>query len=429
MNLVTRARLFIAAALCCFMFAPVALAQKTDPAALNRFMQKYQSYKSSFARFRFTINPSQLADPGVNFWAGQLAAADASIMGRPNDALFYFPIASPAPGNLPDPAQYRGENARQWIVVHAPGHRIVMINEAHHATQTRLLTLSLLKPMWDAGFHYLALEALTNNGRNPVPSGFPDVNSGEYTREPVMAELVREAIRIGYTLVPYEADDRDLSHTEIRESTQARNLRNFLASHPDAKILLHAGYSHTAKSDVVRISGAPTMATVLIGATKASVLSIDQVSLTPLSFSSTGVIDAQAQLVKSFKASDPTVFIDKATGDAWSAHPGAYDASVLLPLSPRQAIRPDWLALDGRRFKVFMDANPCGYHFPCLIQAFYSGEPDHAIPADQVALMVPADTNTPLFLREGFYRLRYLTEGDQRFFEREFIVKPSSNNH
>ena len=53
------------------------------------------------------------------------------------------------------------------------------------------------------------------------------------------------------------------------------------------------------------------------------------------------------------------------------------------------------------------------------------------LPADQIALMVPADNNTPLFLREGFYRLRYLTEGDQKFIEREFIVKPpnGTNRH
>lgn len=427
MNFIPRTR-SLAIGLCCLILASPVLAQRNDPAALARFMQKYQSYNSSFARFRFSIDPHQLADPKVNFWAGQLAATDASIVGRPNDALFYFPIASPAPKDLPDPAHYRPESARQWIVGQAPHYRIVMINEAHHVPQTRLLTLSILKPLWDAGFHYLALEALTNNGGNPMPSGYPESSTGEYTREPVMAELVREAVKIGYTLVPYEADDRDLSQATVRESTQARNLQAFLASHPDAKVLLHAGYSHTAKSDVVRISGATTMATDLIKATKVSVLSIDQVALTPLSFSSDGVIDAQMQLARTFNVSDPVVFVSKTKNDAWSAYPGAYDASILLPVSSRQVIRPDWLALDGRRYKVFMDANPCGYHFPCLIQAFYSGEPDLAVPADQIALMVPADTNTPLFLREGFYRLRYLTEGDQRFFEREFIVKPPNNN-
>src|SRR5580765_4216484 len=142
----------LVAGLACFSIASPGYAQKTDPATLARFMQKYQSYKSSFARFRFTINPRQLADPGVNFWAGQLAATDASIMGRPNDALFYFPIASPGPKELPDPAHYNAENARQWIAAQAPQFRIVMINEAHHVPQTRLLTISLLKPLWNARF-------------------------------------------------------------------------------------------------------------------------------------------------------------------------------------------------------------------------------------------------------------------------------------
>ncbi len=428
MNTVSR-MLSIALGICCLALVPPVMAQRTDQAALANFMQKYQSYKSSFARFRFTINPHQLADPNVNFWAGQLAATDASIMGRPNDALFYFPIASPPPKNLPDTANYNGENARQWIVAQAPRYRIVMINEAHHVPQTRLLTISLLKPLWDAGYRYLALEALNNNGSNPVPSGFPDLNTGEYTKEPVMAELIREALKIGYTLVPYEADDRYLSKADIRESTQAHNLQKFLTTHPDARVLLHAGYSHTAKSDVVRISGASTMATNLIDETKVRVLSIDQVALTPLSFSSTGVAEVQAQLAKAFKAIEPTVFINKASGNAWSEHPGAYDASILLPVSPTQVIRPDWLSLDGQRQKVATDANLCGFHFPCMVEAFYAGDPDQAIPADQVALMVQADTNTPLFLREGYYRLLYITEEDQKIIERQFIVKPPSKNH
>lgn len=428
MNSVSR-MIAMAVGLSCLFSIPPAMAQRTDQVALADFMRNYQSYKSSFARFRFTINPRQLANPNVNFWAGQLAATDASIMGRPNDALFYFPIASPAPKNLPDTANYTGENARQWIVAQAPRYRIVMINEAHHVPQTRLLTISLLKPLWDAGYHYLALEALNNNGSNPVASGFPDMNTGEYTKEPVMAELVREAMKLGYTLVPYEADDRDLSQANIRESTQARNLQKFLTAHPDAKVLLHAGYSHTAKSDIVRISGASTMATDLIDATRIRVLSIDQVALTPLSLSSTGVIEAQAQLAKSFNAHAPTVFINKTNGSAWTEHPGAYDASILLPVSPPQDIRPNWLSLDGLRQKVFTDANPCGFHFPCLIQAYYSGDPDQAIPADQIALMVQSDTNTPLFLREGYYRLRYITEEDQKIIERQFIVKARNSNH
>ncbi|PNS07939.1 hypothetical protein [Solilutibacter silvestris] len=416
-------------AFACLFASGQTFAQSKDPVAFARFMQKYQSYKTPFARFRFSINPHQLADSSVNFWAGQLAAADASIMGRPNDALFYFPIASPAAKSLPDPANYHAVDARDWIAAQAPRYRMVMINEAHHAPQTRLLTLSLLKPLHDSGFRYLALETLRNDGHNPVPAGYPVSDSGEYTQEPVMADLVREALRLGYTLVPYESDDRELRDIAGREASQAHNLQRFMAAHPDAKILLHAGYAHTAKADSVLISGAPTMATDLVKATKVRVLSIDQVKLTPLSFSSHEVIDTQERLAKEFKTTGPVVFINQSNDSAWAAEPGAYDASVLLPASPTQVIRPDWLALDGQRHKIYMDAKPCGFHFPCLIQAFYSGEPDQAIPADQIVMMVEADTNTPLFLREGYYRLRYVTEEDQKIIERQFIVKPPGNNH
>lgn len=389
---------------------------------LARFMKRYQKYTSDFSRYRYSTSHSALSDPDLNFWAAQLAATDASFMGRPNDALRYFPMASHPPESVPDPSDYYTADAVQWIIAQAAHHRVVMINEAHHIPQTRLLTLSLLKPLHDAGFHYLALETLENNGTPALPDGVVMEKSGGYTREPVMADLVREALRIGYTLVPYEAPHSVVRNVDAREETQARNLEAFLEKHPGEKLLIHAGYAHIAKTPAVKIGDARVMATRLISATRAKVLSIDQTELMPMSLSSQAAIAVQAELAKAFKVTGPVVFLSNKDKTAWSAVPGAYDAGILLPPSPRHVVRPDWLSLGGVRRKVFVDTNGCAQQFPCLVQATRLGEPRDAVPADQFVFQVDADEHTPLFLRDGSYRLRYTTYQDQIVVDRRMDV-------
>ena len=406
----------------CIEFVPPVRAQNQDIEQLNRFMTRYRGLDSGFDRYQLTTSPSTLGNQATNFWIAQLAAMDASFMGRPNDALLYFPIVTLPPKVLPDPGHYRTENAREWIIGQAKNHRIVMINEAHHLPQTRLLTISLLKPLHDAGFHYLALETLENDGENPLPSGYPETETGAYTREPVMADLVREALRLGYTLVPYEAANAEFAQTATRELAQAHNLATFLSTHPDARLLVHAGYAHIAKTDAVTIAGARTMATDLIAATHARVLSVDQTELIPMSKASEDAINAKSHLVKAFSVSDAVVFLDRGTGAAWSSKPGAYDASVLLPPSPTEVLRPDWLSLAGIRRKVYVGADPCADRFPCLVQAIMIGQSSRAIAADQFVMLYPSEGRAPLFLRDGVYRLRYTNAQGQVLGERRIDV-------
>ena len=399
-----------------------AFTQVRDFDQLPGFMARYQERETAFSRYRFSTSHAALSNAKTNIWAGQLAAMDASFMGRPNEALHFFPIVSVPPASTPEISHYRTVDARAWIARQASQHDVVMINEAHHVPQTRLLTLSLLKPLHDAGYHYLALETLENTGKDPLPDGYPVESSGGYTREPVMAELVREALRLGYTLVPYEASARDISDIGSREIAQARHLAAFLKAHPGAKLLVHAGYAHIAKTDIVRIAGARTMATELLAISPASVLSVDQTELMPMSQASRASITVQAHLAKAFGVTGPVVFLARQGGAAWSTKPGAYDASVLLPPSPSNVVRPDWLSLDGVRRKVYLGSDPCADNFPCLLQAFVLGEPTNAIPADQFVFALPSEEHTPLFLRDGSYRLRYTTALDQMVLERRIDV-------
>ena len=132
-----------------------------------------------------------------------------------------------------------------------------MVNERHHVSTDRLLTLALLKPLADLGFRYLALEAAWNgddvNGRGYAVGG-----TGYYINDPVFAEVVREAVGLGYRVVAYEIEDeqrdkdvegRKMGKLEKREYWQARNLvERVFDKDPVAKVLIHCGYGHLVKA-------------------------------------------------------------------------------------------------------------------------------------------------------------------------------------
>jgi hypothetical protein len=60
--------------------------------------------------------------------------------------------------------------------------------------------------------------------RNLNQRGYPIADSGFYTNEPIYAEMVRTALRLGYTVVAYDAENAGVG--DPRESAGAENLYN-----------------------------------------------------------------------------------------------------------------------------------------------------------------------------------------------------------
>jgi|GEM_PF-5430505 len=70
-------------------------------------------------------------------------------------------------------------DARSYILGQAASFDFVLINEAHHATQHRTFTASLLEDMYrQHGFRYLALEALSRRDTILSQRGFANTGSG-----------------------------------------------------------------------------------------------------------------------------------------------------------------------------------------------------------------------------------------------------------
>ena len=97
------------------------------------------------------------------------------------------------------------------------------------------------------GFTHLAMEAFQD-----VSQTVPSFALGYYFQEPIMAEIYREAKRLGYTFIPYEAFEDD------RMETQAKQLYSQIQTlKPNEKVLVFSGELNMAEDlpEGVRLFG------------------------------------------------------------------------------------------------------------------------------------------------------------------------------
>jgi len=147
-------------------------------------------------------------------------------------------------------------DALAFIRNEIPKHQIVMMNEQHWQPRDRYLGNLLLKSLYDAGFRYLAVEAVLENSdslndrKYPLlGTGFftnePPRGTGFYTNEPQFGNFIRNALNMGFKIIPY---DNHISPSQDREQAQAENIYiNILKTDPNAKIFVWAGVEHISK--------------------------------------------------------------------------------------------------------------------------------------------------------------------------------------
>lgn len=398
---------------------------------LNALQREADALKSTLAQYVFYRERYAQAHGALRDLIGQVLAALESELGAYARAERDFPLGAPrlrsTPAALPDATSYRAVDAAAAVAQLARERRVVIVNEAHHAAQTRLLTLALLPRLRALGFTHFAAEALDERDRDLASRGYPVDASGTYVREPLYGEIVRTALKLGYVVVPYEST-RPQDSDDAREEEQARHLleRVFRAT-PDARLFVHAGYAH-AHEHSGYLDSEP-MALRLKRMTGLDPLTVDQTLLRPG--------DAQREyrdyetLRARFAARTPVLLLAQ-DGNPWSLEPAFYDASVLLPAAQQSIVgRPDWLRLDGARAPVAIDLDVLDRHLPCVVEARYAGESDKAIPADRV-LVEQRVAQAVLFLRPGNYLISASDANSHVLFSRRLkvdagdAVKPAS---
>lgn len=427
--------------------APVAVAQmpsvwrEQQLEAMNKsdtIMKRAHERKDLLAQYQ-VLRYAYASDGQRAFRAifGQYLSWYQSFIGDYKDAELSFSIDqkaqsddAPSPLNLPG---WHPVPALNYIPNLAKNYRVVFLNEAHNIALTRTLTVRLLKPLREKGFNVFAVETLYQSDIEALNKrGYATAASGFYTREPIYAEMVRTALKLGYKVVAYEADS---NHTgNARERQQAENLWKTLKDDPTARMVVNAGYAHIQKTG--QFLGAQSMAQHFMKDSGITPLSIEQTVLIPHQNRALDHPDYDA-IIGAVHPTQPIVFVDKA-GKPWSLRPG-YDVSVIFPEEQFVYGRPNWLRLWGARVPVTVNGTLCRNHYPCMVAARYADEGNDAIAADRMVLdpvslmtiddikITSGNYSTPigqLYLRPGRqYRLTISDENGQRLGSSLITVK------
>lgn len=276
---------------------------------------------------------------------------------------------------------YQLFDAADYLVARAGQHQITLINEAHHIPAHRAFLIGILDGFKKAGYRYLAIETLQDSLININRKvGY---NSGYYSREPLFAEAIRYALKLGFHLLPYESQvecdeiksDRNYCNS-FRDSVMAVNLSKVLKQDPTSKILVYAGYDHIHKGND---NGWKKMAQFVEEITGIEPLSIDQTVHSEHYYPQF----ATKEFLAINQAEDMRRPVVAVKGNrVW--HGKFVDVSVIHPryrVDPNR--RPSFYKLNGLREPYdlsFLDLDEGR-----TVQAFYSEDTSgERIPADQL---------------------------------------------
>jgi len=289
-------------------------------------------------------------------------------------------------------------DAIEEIVARASKTNIVILNEAHSSPRDRAFALRVARALRPLGYKALAVETIDNDEPETGLSatdqlkrdGFVRFSTGGYTRDPVFARFLREALALGYEPVAYEqtkAQSRPTDGIAEREQAQAENLmQRIFSARPKEKVLIYVGQAHVAENPLSSSSGKRTewMATRLKRMTGIDPLTIDQASVTDLSTNSREAYAVAASRI----GGSPAVFFEGTNPLVLGRYAGSVDLQVIHPRRSYRSGRPTWLVeLGGERVPIPQRLMPVKGRR--LIQVFAANAPDDAVPLDQVLVNGP----------------------------------------
>ena len=364
----------------------------------------------------------QIRDPDVFDQWNQVWSAMTNVP-FPNGGKTAYSHVSPADITALEAARTRPAIAA--IVARAKLTRLVILDEDHLSPRDRAFGLEVARALRPLGYRVLAAEALTRDNDDEISrgkmeqlskDGYVRQSNGYYLNDPVFADFLRQALRLGYRPVSYESagfteETTDEARSNRREQEQAENIvRRALGSDQSAKVLIYGGRHHAAKApiDDPKVKERLWMAERLKHLTGIEPLVVDQVELgeTPADRP-----DADLYATASRKAkTESVVLMNGSRPLVVGLLAGGVDLQVVHPPLKRTAGRPAWLTGMGR--------SPS--HIPPallpregtrLIQAFLAEEGTDAIPIDQV-LVIAGRATPKLMLPQR--PVRYAYQDDPR---------------
>ncbi|MCB0550560.1 MAG: hypothetical protein KDD19_23525 [Phaeodactylibacter sp.] len=290
----------------------------------------------------------------------------------------------------------RPTSALEYIADQAGNYHFTLINEAHYNSQHRNFTERLLQPLWEKGYRYLALEALSHQDTLLQQRGYPVRSTGYYTKDAHFGNLIREALRIGYTLISYETQGGNRG--TARDRDQALNLyRQTLQQDKNGKVLVHAGYSHINE---LGDRNYEPMGMQLKRLAEQDILTVSQEKMSGLN-----VPEKEHHYYRyadsTFHFDQPTVFLNQQGEPVLDPiSSGNLDIQVYHPRTHFLDGRPGWM-MDGKKVQVPLP-EPMNSYKGHLLRAIREGEQPDAVPVDQFVI----DGKKPLILPAGTYVLQ-----------------------
>lgn len=304
------------------------------------------------------------------------------------------------------------------IVARAKRTRVVILDEDHLAPRNRLFGLEVARALRPLGYNVLAAEALTRDKDDAASlakmkqlsaDGYVRRSSGYYLNDPVFADFLRQAMRLGYRPVSYESagfteEKTEEARSARREQEQAENIvRRALAPDPDGRVLIYGGRHHAAKAKIEdpKVKENLWMAERLKRLTGIEPLVIDQYELgeTPADRAD---VDLYAIASRKTKL-ESVVLMSGSRPLVVGLLAGGVDLQVVHPPLRRVDGRPAWLKNMGRKASdIPLALLP--RQGTRLVQAFLADEAEDTIPIDQV-LVTAGKAPPKLMLPNG--RVRY----------------------
>ena len=277
--------------------------------------------------------------------------------------------------------------------------RVIMLNEMHFNPHSRAFVISWLEKCYENGYRYLAAETLSekdsllNERRTPLLR-----TTGFYSDEPVFGDLLRIALKMGYTLVPYESNDFNK-----REEGQADNLiNNILDKDPEAKFLLLGGMGHiTDRRGWNMMGGYFKEKSGIDPFTMDCVMTFDD----PYE-EADSLLTTYYDLIDAMAVREPILFYD--TVKHVYINLSGMDATCCLPRTRFiEDNIPDWKLYNGKVLynidRHFIDKN--GFPEGC-VSAFLKSEGEQCVPIDQY-MYSKDESEFKLALYKGEYLLRF----------------------
>ncbi len=285
---------------------------------------------------------------------------------------------------------FKPQLASEYLINRAEKERIIILDEARFNPRHRVFMLSLLGGMYRQGFHYLAIAALADTGVNHRK--YPLLSSGKYVCEPQYGELIREAVRLGFTILVYHAGP----HTSSKE--QAQNIQKTLQADTNAKVLILADLLQ--KPNETTPNKLQSLANEIKSLTNITPFALDQVA---------NMEHSEKRLNSAFLdwvAPDESVVMINEEGKCFNglASNTLGDCQVFHPFTHYRQGRAEWLFLQDRRRAYNLPAAMLTVGYPCLVSAYRRGEHKNAVPTDIVEF-VSAAHHVPLVLVRGEYRI------------------------